>query len=325
VLGNNYPNYEIVVVDNASKDGTLNVIEEVIKNYKAKVKVIKNPRNYGISRGSNIGVSHSSGKYLAFLDSDAFPDPNWLFQPIELMERDPSIGAVQAKVLRAGLPDDQVKIIDCAGILMDLGLYTYRRGSMEEDKGQYDKVDEIFCPMHTGAIIRTKAFLEVGGFDEIFSVGGHEADLGWRLWRKGYRVVFAPDSVVYHKRGWGSASRLKWRCYYNEQATLVLMVKYASLKLLLKKLLLYGLKALLEASGIIDQKREVTLSRFLALFHILKCFKSIWLRRISHARHQREDERRILMRCSIEMLKSHRKVSWRHRLWYKPLMRGRAF
>jgi GT2 family glycosyltransferase len=178
------------------------------------------------------------------------------------MERDPSIGAVQAKVLKAGRPNDRIKIIDSAGTLMDLGFYTYRRGSGEEDKGQYDKVDEIFCPAHGGAIIRTKAFLEVGGYDENLFFSGHEADLGWRLWKKGYRVVFAPNSVVYHKRGYGSSSKLKkfkWRCYYDEQAAVVLMMKYASLKPLLKKLLLYSLKALLEALGIVDHQKEITL------------------------------------------------------------------
>jgi glycosyltransferase involved in cell wall biosynthesis len=108
VLGNNYPNYEVIVVDNASKDGTLKAVEETMRNYNARnVKIVKNPKNYGISKGSNIGVSHSNGKYIAFLDSDSFPDPNWLFQPVELMERDPSIGAVQAKVLKAKSPTER--------------------------------------------------------------------------------------------------------------------------------------------------------------------------------------------------------------------------
>ena len=69
ILENNYPSYEVIVVDNASKDGTLKVVEETIRKHNAhNVKVVKNARNYGISKGSNIGVSHSNGKYLAFLD-----------------------------------------------------------------------------------------------------------------------------------------------------------------------------------------------------------------------------------------------------------------
>ena len=324
VLENNYPNYEVIVVDNASKDGTLKVVEETMSNYNAlNVKIVKNPKNYGISKGSNIGVSHSNGKYIAFLDSDAFPDANWLFQPVELMERDPSIGAVQAKCLRAKSPSDRLKLIDTAGGLMDLGLQTYARGSGEEDKGQYDEVDEIFYAVHTGAIVRRKAFLEVGGFDEAFLLGYHDVDLGWRLWKRGYRVLFAPNSVVHHMRR-GSTGKLKWRWwrnYHGERSYLMVIVKNAERTALLRRLLLYGLKALLEAAGVFSSRREVAASRLLALWWVLRKLKLIWLRRtISCARHSTKSERGILMKCSIDMLKRSRgKTLWKHKLWYKPL------
>jgi GT2 family glycosyltransferase len=324
VLENNYPNYEVIVVDNASKDGTLKVVEETVRNYNAhNVKIVKNPKNYGISKGSNIGVSHSNGKYLAFLDSDSFPDPNWLFQPVELMERDPSIGAVQAKVLKARSPSDRTKLIDTAGGLMDLGLQTYARGSGEEDKGQYDEVDEIFYAVHTGAIVRRKALVEAGGFDEAFFLGYHDVDLGWRLWKRGYMVLFAPNSVVHHMRR-GSTGKLKWkwwRNYHGERSYLMAIVKNADRAALFGRLLLYSLRTLLEAAGVFGPRREVAASRLLALWWVLRKLKLIWLRRtISCARHWTKSERGILMKCSIDMLKCSRgKTSWKHKLWYKPL------
>ena len=168
VLKNNYPNYELIIVDNGSTDGTLKAVKELINKFNAwnKTKIIVNRKNLGISKASNIGVLFSRGKYIAFLDSDASVHPNWLFQPIEIMEKDMTVAAVQSKILKAdpfmsnGLNKKKEEIIDSAGGFMDLTFNIYVRGKNEIDRGQYNRIEEIFYPTHTGSIIRKDVFIE---------------------------------------------------------------------------------------------------------------------------------------------------------------------
>jgi hypothetical protein len=314
IFESEYPNREVIIVDNASTDKTLNVVKRVVDKYCAwnLVKIVVNSRNYGISKAANIGVVHSKGKYIAFLDSDAFVDPCWLFQPIELMEKNPIVGAVQAKVLKAESFRRNIKIIDSTGGLMDLRLESYSRGSGKIDEGQYGEVDEIFYPIHTGAVIRKDAFLKVGGFDRDFFIDYHDIDLGWRLWIRGYKVVFAPNSIVYHMRG---GSRRRPINYYKVHNYLAMILKNAKLGILLKKYFMYASGAAFEALGMFNQKREITLLRFIALFHILKNFKRIYSKRVLAQKLRRTNEKKILAKCSLDALRILGiKSTWKNRL-----------
>lgn len=313
ILKNNYPNYELIIVDNGSTDRTLQIIKELIDKFNAhdKTKIIANNKNLGISKASNIGAHFSSGKYLAFLDSDAIVDPNWLFQPIEIMEKDETIAATQSKILKAYSYYKKEKIIDSAGGLMDLSFRSYVRGQNKPDEGQYDKIEEIFYPTHTGSIIRKKAFTEIGGFDDLFFMDLHDVDLGWRFWIKGYKVVFAPKSIVYHRRG---GSRKKPN-YSNTKNYLTMVVKNLDANKTIAKYLVYHLTQII--IEIIKHKNQKALARFCSLFIVLKNFNKIYSRKIFLKNLRRNGLKEILKRCSNIILKEAPKQPFRYRIFSK--------
>jgi GT2 family glycosyltransferase len=116
---------------------------------------------------------------------------------VKLLENDSKIGAAQSKILSMG----NNNLIDCAGGFLNPYGLAVERGFMEEDRGQYDAVDEIFFAKGTAAIFRKNLFSYFGGFDPDYFLYHEEADLCWRMRLGGCRIVFAPKSVVYHIGG----------------------------------------------------------------------------------------------------------------------------
>lgn len=197
VYQNNYPNFEVVVVDNGSSDGTK---EELTQRFglHSNFHFLELGENKGPAYARNYGVNHSQGQYLAFLDSDTLPQPDWLSAIVDCFEKDKTVGAVQCKLLLASFPD----CYDYAGdYLGNFGFLIQRAKEKEIDKGQYDRQDEILSAKSAGMGIRRNVFDSIGGFDADYFMFLEETDLGWRTWLAGYRVIFLPESVVLHEFG----------------------------------------------------------------------------------------------------------------------------
>lgn len=194
ILKNSYRNYEIIVVDNASSDGT----EEMIKKNFGSLsllKMIKLDKNYGPSHARNEGVKISGGEIISFLDNDTETDPDWITNALKYFEGDKKIGLLQCKLL---LLEDPKKIDYAGEYISQLGFLVHAAPYGSEDKGQYDKNSEILAAKSAGMFIRKDVFNKIGGFDDDYFIFVEETDLGWRTWLAGYKVVFAFDSKVYH-------------------------------------------------------------------------------------------------------------------------------
>lgn len=197
VLSSDYPNFEVILVDNGSTDGSVELIKKLFENDQ-RVKLILNKRNLGPSLGRNVGSRMAKGEYLAFLDNDTEVNPAWLREAIMLMDADPTIGAVQCKLL---LMSDRSKFDYAGDYLSQYGFLIQRASFREKDDGQLDEVIEIFSAKSAGMIVRRDVFEKIEGFDEDYFIYLEETDLCWRIWLNGYKVVFAPTSVVYHAFG----------------------------------------------------------------------------------------------------------------------------
>jgi len=195
VLNTDYPNFEVIFVDNASSDGSVRFVESVFGNDE-RLKIIRNDENLGLARGNNVGATYAKGKYLVFLGNDTYVDRNWLRELVEVMEDKPTVSAAQCKQLLM----DHPKRIDHIGSYMDLLGNSVPVGVNEEDSGQYDYEFELFSAECTSFVIRKRVFDEMGGFDKDFFLYWESDDLCWRMWLSGYRVVFLPKVIVYHKR-----------------------------------------------------------------------------------------------------------------------------
>ena len=197
VCKSRYTNIEIIVVDNGSEDGSI----EILNEYERKNNNIRSIRlniNYGPAYARDRGVNETGGDYLAFLDNDTVPDPDWLIPVVNIFREDSTVGACQCKLLLLREPEK----FDYAGdFLSQLGFLVQKVEGGEIDKGQADGNFEILSAKSAGMAIRKDVFEQIGGFDKDYFIYLEETDLGWRTWLAGYRIIFVPDSVVYHEFG----------------------------------------------------------------------------------------------------------------------------
>ncbi len=195
VLRQTHPNIEILVIDNNSRDKTVELVEDF------KVKIIKNKENLGFSAGHNIGIKESKEEYVLCLNQDVVLDKDFVKYAIEAMEKDDKIGSVQGKFYR------QEKILDTTGLLVFKNRRFVNRGQGEEDRSQYDKIEEIFGADGAAPLYRRKALEDVKidkeYFDEDFFMYKEDIDLAWRLRLYGWKAIYESKAIGYHLRGAG--------------------------------------------------------------------------------------------------------------------------
>jgi len=187
-----YPNYEIILIDNASQDGS---VEFVRKNY-PQVRVIQNKKNLGFAEANNIGYKEACGKYIFFLNNDTTIEPDCLTKLIEGIERDKNIGGIQPKILVM----DEPKKLDCVGdFLTATGILQHYGIGGNANAEQYNKVVEIFSMKGAAMLFKRGVLEEVGVFDKDFFAYFEETDLCHRVRLAGYKIFYYPDSLICHK------------------------------------------------------------------------------------------------------------------------------
>lgn len=192
VLKTNYGKFEVIFVDNASTDDSVRYILENFVD--ERIVKIQNDKNYGVPGARNIGFKKARGEFLVFLDNDTKVDNEWLSELVKVFENDHTIAVAQSKLLNML----EKKKFDHAGdYLTPLG-YLYERSNQSMDKGQFDKVADIFNAKGAATMIRSSVFRELGMYDDSYFMYLEETDFCFRVWLAGYRVVFVPKSIVWH-------------------------------------------------------------------------------------------------------------------------------
>ena len=188
----NYPpdKIEIIVVDNGSKDGSV----KFIRSGYPGAKIISNQKNMGFAAANNQAAREAGGDYIAFLNNDTTVDREWLIELLRPIYMDREVVVSGSKVLSI-----DGKRIDFVG-----GMINFEGKGFQIDYGISKDKDKHHCikylPFVNGGAMMAKrdVFLKAGGFDEDFFAYYEDVDFGWRLWVLGYRIVFAPKSIVYH-------------------------------------------------------------------------------------------------------------------------------
>lgn len=223
VAATDYSDFEIIIANNASSDGTVHWIE---KNYPG-CKIVTYDRNYGYAAGNNRAVKYASGEILVFLNNDVQADPDWL-NGLSNVFRDPSVGIAQPK-LRSVEKSDHFEYAGAAGGYIDWMGYPFCRGRLmdhvEQDQGQYDEGSEIFWASGAAFAIRRDLFVETGGFDEDFEFHMEEIDLCWRCLKRGKKIRYVPGSVVYHLGGGSMLHGSPRKVFYNYRNNLLMLLK----------------------------------------------------------------------------------------------------
>ncbi len=202
IAAQNYPERQIVVVDNGSADGS----SEMVSAQYPEAQLISSARNLGFGAGNNLAIRATDTPYVATLNNDAVADPGWLEALVERMQADPSLGSVASKMV---LQHDPATIDSC-GIALD------RAGIAWDLWGGYPaslvgRSRPVFGPCAGAALYRRAMLDDVGLFDEDFFAYLEDVDLAWRARLRGWGCVLAPDAVAHHAHSGtlGEASPLK--------------------------------------------------------------------------------------------------------------------
>jgi GT2 family glycosyltransferase len=224
VYNSSYPNLQLILGDNASTDDSIDFVRD---NYPA-MKVLKNEKNYGYAEGYNQVLKRVDADYFVLLNSDVEVTDRWLEPVIELMESDPLIAAAQPKV-RSWAYRDLFEYAGAAGGFIDFLGYPFCRGrifdTLEEDTGQYDDAIEVFWASGAALFIKKEYWDIVGGFDSHFFAHMEEIDLCWRLKHHGLKIMYCPDSLVFHVGGGTLEAIHPRKTYLNFRNSLTMLQK----------------------------------------------------------------------------------------------------
>ncbi len=184
----------VIVVDNDSTDSSASIVEEF-----ENVDLKRMDSNLGFAAGNNIALEQCDTEWVALLNPDAFPEPQWLEALLAAATKNPDIIAFGSRQLC----HDNHTVIDGIGDLLHLSGAAWRCNHGEQQQEDDLLYKEIFSPCAAAALYQRQAISEVGGFDEDFFCYMEDVDLGFRLHLAGYRIAYVPDAVVHHV---GSAS-----------------------------------------------------------------------------------------------------------------------
>ena len=202
VLEQRYPLKEIIVIDNASTDGTVDILEQ----FDERCKIVYNDENIGFAAAQNQAINVSRGEWILTLNPDVLLLPNFIQELADAGNVDPKCGAVCGKLLTIlasfDLPEKQ--LVDSTGIYFTPMLRHLDRGSQEVDNGHYTKPEYVFGATAAAALYRRQMIddISIDGefFDPDFFVYREDADVAWRAQLLGWRCVYTPDARGYHVR-----------------------------------------------------------------------------------------------------------------------------
>lgn len=191
---------EVIVADNASTDGSMEMLREEFPS----VSTIVLDRNYGFADGYNRSLRQVDSDYYVLLNSDVEVTEGWLNRLVEFMDAHPEAAACQPKLL-AEHRRTQFEYAGASGGFLDRYGYPFCRGrifdTLEEDEGQYDDVCEVLWATGACLMIRRSDYWRVGGLDARFFAHNEEIDLCWRLHNLDRHIYCVPTSIVYHVGG----------------------------------------------------------------------------------------------------------------------------
>jgi len=190
-----YPAYEVVVVDNGSTDGSVEVISDRFPG----VTLIENNENLGYAEGNNRGISYAlkaGADYVLVLNNDTVLCQDLLTHLVRVAEADSRVGAVGPKIYYHMQPH---RIWFAGGMIDWQRGFTVNLGADEDDAGQFEEVKSVDFLAGCALLIRRETWEDVGPFDSRYFMYWEETDWCTRVRRAGYDLLFVPQAKMWHK------------------------------------------------------------------------------------------------------------------------------
>jgi len=215
VFNQNYGDLEIHVIDNASKDKSIEQIEIFKSKFqKFPIRITANKENAGFAAGHNQGIRESNGEYVFCLNQDVVLDRDFIKNAVGLMEQDKKVGAVQGRLYKiTDINNPAKEIIDTTGLLIFKNRRVVNRAQGEKENGQYLQAEEVFGADGAAPIYRKAALddakINNEYFDEDFFCYKEDIDLSWRLRLLGWKIFYESKAIGYHLRGAGETATIR--------------------------------------------------------------------------------------------------------------------
>ena len=210
---------EIIIIDNASEDGSANAIEA---KFGCVAIIVYSEINRGFAGGNNLGFKHASGKYLLLLNNDAVAEPTWAEELLRPLELSSDVGMCTSKILCY----QNKKIIDNVGHKIYVDGLNRSRGHLKPDNGQYDQTEEVLLASGCAAAYRYDAVMASGGFHKAFFAYGDDADLGLKLRLAGFRCLYIPTAKVYHRQSASTGPFSLQKLFWIERNRVWVMMRF---------------------------------------------------------------------------------------------------
>ncbi len=224
-LHNDYPNFEVIVIDNGSIDGTFDYVKEKFP----QAKVLRTENNLGYSGGFNLGLNFafndSNADYVLISNNDVKADKKVISELIKVAESDEKIGFVTGKVYYYDRPN----ILQTVGKKEDPIRWNGNHiGNREEDKGQYDEISERVFVDDIFILISRKLYKETGGYNTMFFIQAEEYDWQARAKKLGYKIMYTPHAKLWHKESMTIGKQSALKAYYDARNPMLVIVLHKS-------------------------------------------------------------------------------------------------
>ena len=204
VIKTNYDNFEIIIVDNASKDKSHRKCKEKFE----RVRIIENEKNLGYCEGNNIGIKNAKGEFIVILNPDTTVHPDWLNELFCAYNKFGE-GLYQPKHLSLS----EKTVYMSAGNMLNIFGFGYAREKGKKDKNQFNKIEEIGYASGTCLFTSSSVLKKVGLFDPFIFLYHDDLDLGWRASHLGIKSYYVPTAIIYHAESYSlrwSAEKFYW-------------------------------------------------------------------------------------------------------------------
>lgn len=218
-----YKNFKIVIVDNGSTNDSIDKLKKALK----LDKILPLTKNLGFSGGNNIGIRYAlknNADYILLLNNDTVVDHNFLSKLIEISKKDQHIGIVSPKIYYAKNPH----------LIWATGAFENKKskfgyidlGFQIKDIGQFNKILEVDCVWGCCMLINKKVFKDIGLFDDEYFLYAEDIDFCYRVKQSGYKIIFQPESIIWHKVSSASGGEGNiFKDYYNTRNLLLFASK----------------------------------------------------------------------------------------------------
>ncbi|MFQ5328776.1 MAG: glycosyltransferase family 2 protein [Thermodesulfobacteriota bacterium] len=243
-----YIDFETIVVDNGSDDGSLSFI----RTSYPQIRIIENSGNRGFAAANNQGIAVARGRYVALLNNDTEVEQEWLATLAASAESSPpDVGMWAPKILSI---EDRTSIDSVGGLLISRCCIAKGRGRGERDRGQYDNLRDVFIPSGCAAMYRLAMLETVGNFDEQFFAYCEDTDIGLRAMLMGWKTRSVPEAVVYHHYSGTAGKYSPTKAFLVERNHIWVAVKNMPLPLAISFPLYTACRYLLQSYGVITQQ-----------------------------------------------------------------------